>query len=455
MIQGGKCRDGGRGGASEGTSGIRRFAVSGLFVLLLLLATYATLRAAGSAPQQTPDEAASPVRGGAASLAGGQGQGSGTVSASTATPVPRGASTSPDGEGADARLPVPPRGSGAAGMAPPDTTGTPDVAGVSDANGVLASPDSTGTKGAPNVPDADEGDGALAQSRPGSVDGMSGQRNVAAAAEPLRHVSPSDMRGRQDAPAPPRADVAPGIPGVSGTPVPGERQTRGNADAGRHDDGEERATDTGDASPEPPASVPASGASRSGTPVRLFGTMEFKGSLSALPKWTRVVEVERRRPGLYLDRALGGKGGQQWRELRDAWSGLPLIEKLRKVNAFFNQWPYRLDSENYGVPDYWSTPDEFLKKSGDCEDYAIIKYFALKQLGVSPDSMRIVVLLDGIRGIAHAVLAVYVGDGAYILDNLSGLVLQHDFYKHYIPQYSVNESYRWAHIPLGKKAGRK
>jgi predicted transglutaminase-like cysteine proteinase len=101
------------------------------------------------------------------------------------------------------------------------------------------------------------------------------------------------------------------------------------------------------------------------------------------------------------------------------------------------------------VTDYWATPKEFLMLSGDCEDYSIAKYFALKQLGLDISKMRIVVVKDRIRNVGHAVLAVYMDNTAYILDNLSNLVLPHNKYSHYIPQYSVNEIYRWAHIRIG------
>ena len=40
--------------------------------------------------------------------------------------------------------------------------------------------------------------------------------------------------------------------------------------------------------------------------------------------------------------------------------------------------------------DYWATPVESLRKGeADCEDYAIAKYFTLRQLGVADDKLRI------------------------------------------------------------------
>ncbi len=92
-----------------------------------------------------------------------------------------------------------------------------------------------------------------------------------------------------------------------------------------------------------------------------------------------------------------------------------------------------------------------MKNSGDCEDYAIIKFYALMKLGVDPDTMRIVALKDSIRNLAHAILVVYMNNDAYVLDNLTDMVLPHTRYMHYLPQYSVNEVYRWAHVRPKKK----
>ena len=46
--------------------------------------------------------------------------------------------------------------------------------------------------------------------------------------------------------------------------------------------------------------------------------------------------------------------------------------------------------------------------SGDCEDYAIAKFFALRELGFANQELRIAVVYDNLRRIGHAVLAVYV-----------------------------------------------
>lgn len=65
-------------------------------------------------------------------------------------------------------------------------------------------------------------------------------------------------------------------------------------------------------------------------------------------------------------------------------------KKIEEVNDFFNDVSYSSDIDTYGVGDYWATPLEFLAKGeGDCEDYAIAKYFALLYLGISSSKMFI------------------------------------------------------------------
>ena len=197
------------------------------------------------------------------------------------------------------------------------------------------------------------------------------------------------------------------------------------------------------ADPEPAAALIQPG-------TGLFGSHEFRSSLKALPQWTRVMGLAQAQVEALLrcnpERDDCSAAALSWQKIMREARGQAPFEQLKTVNSFFNRWPYRLDIDVYGVSEYWATPPEFLKLSGDCEDYSITKYYALKQLGLPTDSMRIVVLLDTIRGIPHAVLAVKQGAETYVLDNLTDMVLPHRRYEHYQPQYSVNEQYRWAHI---------
>jgi predicted transglutaminase-like cysteine proteinase len=101
--------------------------------------------------------------------------------------------------------------------------------------------------------------------------------------------------------------------------------------------------------------------------------------------------------------------------------------KLKAVNDFYNQrLAYREDIDNWGQLDYWASPLESLGKgAGDCEDYAIGKYFTLTSMGVPHARLRMVYVRASIAGapngfVAHMVLAYYATPDAepLVLDNL-------------------------------------
>ena len=178
--------------------------------------------------------------------------------------------------------------------------------------------------------------------------------------------------------------------------------------------------------------------------MQLFGTVEFKRPLSTLPGWLDLLKRNQMDPIFIPGKVF--KKGVTWDTFKSKAPVNNKMELLRYVNSFWNTWPYVEDIVNWRQEDYWEIPAEFLKKSGDCEDYSIIKYFTLKELGIPPESMRVVVVRDTIRNFAHAVLVVYLNDDAFILDNLSNSVLSHTKVRQYSPQYSVNEFGRWAHL---------
>lgn len=204
-------------------------------------------------------------------------------------------------------------------------------------------------------------------------------------------------------------------------------------------------TSQGEAPPaELPEAVPASS-----TGIQLFGTVEFRRPLETLPGWLDVIRRNQQEPVFIPDKKF--IAGTTWAKLKEKAENLDTMGKLRLINEFWNRQPYREDIQNWQKEDYWAIPAQFIRKSGDCEDYAIAKYFTLKELGIDPASMRIVVLRDTIRNLAHAVLAVYVNGNAYILDNVSNIILPHSRIRNYRPQFSVNEFGRWTHIK-GKSA---
>lgn len=187
--------------------------------------------------------------------------------------------------------------------------------------------------------------------------------------------------------------------------------------------------------------------------VTLFGTAEFRAeSHAALPKWDRVIDGIAAEQATYEACAedfqqCESRSLLAWQALLKGLDGVDPSKQIKEVNRFFNQVEYRLDSDNFGMSDYWATPLEFLAYAGDCEDYVIAKYVSLRRLGFPASSLRMVVVQDTLRDLAHAVLAVYHDGDAVILDNLTNAVLSHERIFQYAPYYSVNEDARWAHVP--------
>jgi predicted transglutaminase-like cysteine proteinase len=76
------------------------------------------------------------------------------------------------------------------------------------------------------------------------------------------------------------------------------------------------------------------------------------------------------------------------------------------------------DEAQWGVVDHWSSPFETLQTHrGDCEDYAIVKYVALLQAGLSHNDVKIVILRNLLPKEDHAVVAARVDGQWLILDN--------------------------------------
>lgn len=115
--------------------------------------------------------------------------------------------------------------------------------------------------------------------------------------------------------------------------------------------------------------------------------------------------------------------------------------QLKEVNRFFNQFSYREDIDQWGEKDYWATPQEFIgTQQGDCEDFVIAKYFALRKLGV-PDSRLYLTYVKALKqNVAHMVLSYFVTPKSIpkILDNYDPLIQVASERRDLLPVYSFN-----------------
>ena len=170
--------------------------------------------------------------------------------------------------------------------------------------------------------------------------------------------------------------------------------------------------------------------------------LEAKGKQSAplqtLPQWQRIIE------DYAFQRYIGpSQKIRAWDKFTSSLYEEPPLRQLLKVNLWFNGFPYKQDNWVYGKEDHWATPSEFLENGGDCEDFAIIKYITLRQLGFDADSMQIAMVYDVFSGTDHAFLIVRHDGEDFILDSRENLTIASHYTKRYKPHFVFNESDLW------------
>jgi predicted transglutaminase-like cysteine proteinase len=109
--------------------------------------------------------------------------------------------------------------------------------------------------------------------------------------------------------------------------------------------------------------------------------------------------------------------------------------------------------EVWGQEDYWATPVEFLiKGTGDCEDFAIAKYFTLKAMGLSDDKLKITYVKAIQYNIHHMVLTYYSSPDAepLVLDNIIDSINPASKRTDLFPIFNFNGSGLW----LAKQRGQ-
>ncbi|MFZ3619926.1 cysteine protease LapG [Leclercia barmai] len=128
---------------------------------------------------------------------------------------------------------------------------------------------------------------------------------------------------------------------------------------------------------------------------------------------------------------------------------------LNRVNQFFNaRMAFRDDIVVWKQQDYWATPIEFLRKgAGDCEDFALAKYFTLREMGVPANQLRITYVKALELNQAHMVVTWYSTPTAIplVLDNLKTAILPATQRTDLLPVYAFNGEGLWLPQSGGNK----
>jgi predicted transglutaminase-like cysteine proteinase len=161
-----------------------------------------------------------------------------------------------------------------------------------------------------------------------------------------------------------------------------------------------------------------------------------------------------------LNATYGGKAksrAEKWRNVILENQADSDWEKINQVNHFFNRIiTYQDDLELWGKKDYWASPVETIGRGkGDCEDFAIAKYFTLTSLGVDPNKLRLMYVRQLTVNQPHMVL-IYFEDlkkAPFVLDNFNPKVLPASKRRDLKPIYSFNAEGLW--MAKAKGLGRK
>lgn len=183
----------------------------------------------------------------------------------------------------------------------------------------------------------------------------------------------------------------------------------------------------------------------------LFNTLEeAQDDMTFLPQWLNVLErhiTEDVPDGKCTDTLFNQCHLERWLDFLEKIKTLPRRQQIEAVNRYANEKKYVVDMANYATEDYWAIAKEFLYHGGDCEDFAITKFFSLRWLGYRDDDIRLLILQDTNLRIQHAVLMVLDRGELLVLDNQSQEVVPQNTIRHYVPLYSLNEKQWWVHVP--------
>ena len=175
--------------------------------------------------------------------------------------------------------------------------------------------------------------------------------------------------------------------------------------------------------------------------------------------------------GLFAFRAPEGILWQKWRAVQDAFAAeeheiarcrehetqctpaarrfIALVEaakerggreRLDAVNRAVNEAiRYQSDAQQFGEADRWLAPlASFASGFGDCEDYVIAKYFALREAGFPLVDLRLVLVRDRKARDDHAVLAAREDGHWLILDNRHHALDHDNALRHLTPLFAIN-----------------
>ena len=176
-----------------------------------------------------------------------------------------------------------------------------------------------------------------------------------------------------------------------------------------------------------------------------FGLFTFRAPEGMLWRKWRNVEADMASERLVLNRcrtdaATCPPHAAQFLRLISAVNAKSGRAKFEEANRAVNiAIRYVSDATQHGEADRWSAPlASFAAAKGDCEDYAIAKYMALREAGVARENLQLVLVRDRAVRQDHAVLAARLDDRWLILDNRQSLLIEDSNASSFTPLFAID-----------------
>jgi len=186
------------------------------------------------------------------------------------------------------------------------------------------------------------------------------------------------------------------------------------------------------------------------TPYSFETAEDFLAPAATWPAWQNTLERHRsERDAIYQCLSDEDTCTQRLKGLRLVLlkgADLRLEQQIRLVNRYINRHDYKDDrvSSRSAAGNQWETLTEFLHRGGDCEDFAVAKYFVLREFGVDAEDMRIVIGREAQRTTHHAMLAVRFDEGVWLLEN-DNTIHRNGYQDISRFVYAINERGIWDH----------
>jgi len=181
-------------------------------------------------------------------------------------------------------------------------------------------------------------------------------------------------------------------------------------------------------------------------PPSLFGTIALQADGVAPADWRLDMALGARSFAACLDAACA-PGAARWAQWAEELEALDPDARLERANRLVNSaLTFSPDLSRTALEDAWITPEQLMSASeGDCEDFALAKYWLLRAAGAPAEDLYIMVVRDLAAGAPHAFLAARRPDGFRILDSRTPELLTPDALSDIVPVITVSSARQYLH----------